>query len=251
MTDTIHENPIQNVNGNVDRPIELVTNTQENISVILSRNLPSTQSDQVWSLLHEGFVDLNSHSREKQDMERDEFDADVQSSNVLKFVAYDMNENPVGALFVHEGLDSVPWIDKNSIQDEQDKVDPEGTPYYVSTIVVGLEHRGTAAAATIIQSAFLYFQKINQESGHNNVCYFDCADANYPWLAEFIGESANRQTEDYPGVPTAVRELFTEYFTQLADQDTLNKVKSEPDQSSGMAVVDKQHFYALQLENPA
>jgi hypothetical protein len=204
----------------------------------------------LWSIIQNGFVDLNRKSYEKQDMTEEEFNADMQSSDVLKYVAYDADQNPIGCLTAHIGLEDITWMDKAFLAAEQERVDPTATPYYVGTLVVPQDVRGTGVSRNILQAAYLDFTRRNAETGQSSVCFFDCADANYPWLAQFVEKSAEpSEVDGFAGVTIDMREIGQEYWIRPTASPEANpvKVRSLPENSTDVSILDKQHIYAYNL----
>jgi|GEM_PF-7115433 len=196
----------------------------------------------LWPIVQVGFVDLNRKSFEKQDMTHEEFVADMESPDVYKYLAYDSEGEPVGYLTVHNGLEHISWVDTEMIRAEQAKVDADATSYYVGTLVVTPEKRGTGAAELLLRGAIRHFSQANATTGHDAEVFFDCAGANHPWLAQFI-QSVGNQNESTDGVRISVTNFAESYWAKEGDE-THFRTGVPPE---GTAVLDTEHFYAIQL----
>jgi hypothetical protein len=236
----------------------LRTPTQDGeLSVVVSRELPEEDMQPLWEMIESGFAALNSRSYDKQSMAFDEFLHDVESPDVLKYVAYNQEKVPVGFLTVHAGLEGVDWVDKEMVMNEQAEVDPTAASYYIGTLVVTPDVRGTETAPSLVRAALRHFRDTNEETGQDSLCFFDCAKANHPWLARFVRGMA-RPTADFEGIPIKIKEIGTEYWAEdLTDEDLANtghvikKVRTLPDDSAHYNVVDEQHFYSIQVKKAA
>ncbi len=220
-----------------------VLRTAEGLSVTVGTSVPEEEYDSLWHMVETGFQDLNQRSYEKQDMTRDELEADLRSEHVLKYVARDADANPLGLLTVHVGLDYITWTDTSRIEAKQSEVDPLAVPYYVGTVVVPVDERGTGTAASLLRGAFAHFRQANTERGQDSLVFFDCAHANYPWLGEFIQEMG-MPTDEHPDLSSEVEELYTSAW--LKDGDTIRKVYGPSEDAAG-EVLDTQHYYAVSI----
>jgi hypothetical protein len=204
--------------------------------------LPADQ-EVLWPMVQQGFIDLNRKSYEKQDMTYEEFQADMTSPAVLKYVARDSEGKPVGYLTVHSTLASVPWVDDERIRKEQAVVDPAGNPFFVGTLVVPQELRGMGVANDLIRGALRHFKQFNDQSDTDSLVFFDCARANHPWLAEFIEQVAN-SNQGADGFTAKATEFATEYLTKDV---TGAVVKAEEAPADPEDVLDSEHYYALRI----
>ncbi len=212
-----------------------------NMSVSVTGEVPEDDYDELWDTVQTGFRDINHKSYEKQDMTRDELLADLQSDQVLKYIARDQDQQPIGLLTVHAGLDNVTWTDTTKLMQKQQEVDPDATPYYVGTIVVPVSERGSEAATNLIRAALLHFGQTNDKRQENSIVFFDCAEVNYPWLAQFIQDTGS-PSEEYPDLTTRVEEIYADTWIRTSEGDV--KVHdSQGDMNSD--VLDKQHYYAI------
>ncbi|HTB48624.1 MAG TPA: hypothetical protein VK712_00925 [Verrucomicrobiae bacterium] len=228
--------------------IPLIENA-EGVNVTVTKDVPIADREALWTMVQDGFQDLNRRSYEKQDMTFEEFSQDMDSPDVLKYIATNADQQPIGCLLVHIGLEGIDWADGDQLLAAQSKVDPAAQPYYITTVVVPPDQRGSEAAASLLRGAFIHFNEVNTKTSQNSLCLFDCADANYPWLADFIAKSANTPVEGYAGVPVEIRELSTEYYVKEPEGEVV-KAKDLP-QSPSREVVDKQHFYSIEITHPA
>lgn len=214
------------------------------MSVAVMSEVPDDAYDDLWEMIQTGFQDLNRKSYEKQDMTQSELFEDLRSNQVLKYIARDQKQRPVGLLTVHAGLDDVTWTDTTKLMQKQNEVDPDATPYYVGTIVVPVNERGSEAATNLIRAALLHFKQTNNKRQEDSIVFFDCAEANYPWLAQFI-QSTGLPSEGYPNLQTRVDELYTDTWVRTANGDM--KIHDVRDQT-GSKVLDRQHYYAITVD---
>jgi hypothetical protein len=230
-----------------DLPRELYQ-TDTGVTVAVHNNIPTDELPQLWDMVHEGFADLNQHAYEQQDMTFEEFLADAESTDVLKYIARSPEGKPIGYLTVHVGLANVGWADTERLQGIQTEVDPIATPYYINTFVVPTDLRGTETARAILHGCMLHFQDVNQATGQNSLCMFDCCNSNYPWLGEFIQKTAAAEG-NFPGVAAQVNELYQEYTVKAGPEGTeVAKLQELPKGLPADSILETQHFYALQLQ---
>lgn len=198
----------------------------------------------LWAVVQAGFIDLNRKSYEKQDMTREEFDADMSAPNVLKYIAYDADNTPIGCLMAHVGLDDVTWVNRDMIEGVQRNEDMPARPYYVSTVVVPPDLQGAGVATHILQATLIHVRN----DLPNALCFFDCADANHPWLADFIRKSGEPSEEDgFPGMDMDVKEIGVEYWVKNDNDASVTKMHDLPEEAEGLHVLDKQHYYAVRF----
>jgi hypothetical protein len=207
------------------------------------QSCPSPEDrEALWSIVQAGFIDLNRKSYEKQDMTREEFEADMDSPDVLKYVAYDSDHNPLGCLTAHMGLDTVTWADKPLLEKAQQETDKPAPPYYVGTVVVPPDQRGTGVAKHILQGALNHFKTELPDA----LCFFDCADANYPWLAQFIAKCGEPSEADgFDGIDMKVTEIGKKYWVKGGDDGEAVSVEALPPGTPESDVLDVQHYYSI------
>jgi hypothetical protein len=220
--------------------------SMKGIDVTVGTSLRMDVAESVWSMVQHGFVDLNAKSYEKQDMTHEEFMADALSTGVFKYVATDKDGTAIGYLTVHRGLKNISWIDKDLVLKAQSEVDKEANPFYIGTLVVQPNLRGGTAAKNLLQGALLHFQRENEASGHQALCFFDCADANYPKLGHFI-QSVAKPSTGYDGVPISVKQLYEEYWVKDLATGKVEKLGHKPDPIEEALIIDTEHVYAVQL----
>lgn len=211
--------------------------------VEVSDYIPEIEHDGLWGIVEMGFHDLNSRSYEKQDMTKQELVSDLQSASVLKYVARDTDLAPIGLMTVHKGLDTITWANTNVLSCIQKEIDPSALPYYVGTLVVPLSERGTNAARNLLYGALLHFSQTNKRKQEDALVFFDCADANYPWLAQFI-QAAGKSSGSYPSVITEIKELYMDAWVEgNGEAEKLHDISHDIDG----AVMDRQHYYVMRL----
>lgn len=199
-------------------------------------------SEALWEIVQKGFIDLNRKAYEKQDMTREEFDADMTNPDVLKYVAYDADHNPIGCLTVHQGLEEVTWADKGTLEEVQTKYNKPNPPYYVGTIVVPPDQQGSGVAKHLLQAALTHFNNDLPDA----LCFFDCADANYPWLAEFVENSAQpSEADNFKGIKLAVSEIYKKYWIRSEATGEITETYDLPSETSQTKVLDTQHYYSI------
>lgn len=241
MVSTEYENDPRN-----QMPTELLR-TDEGVTVSVDTGVPETEQEALWSMVQAGFIDLNRKSFEKQDMTHEELLEDFSSPNVYKYVARDDQSAPIGLLTIHVGFDDIVWTDTQKMREVQDAADPAAVPYYVGTLVVPPDLRGTETATTLLKGAFLHFQQVNQANNMHSLVFFDCADANDPWLAEYVEKTGNEALATL-GTHAKVTELDTDAWQQT--QDGVVKVPYK-EQLDPATVLDKQHYYSIDIANQA
>ncbi len=213
------------------------------MTVAVSDYISTEEHDTLWNMVETGFADLNRRSYEKQDMTKDELVSDLESDKVLKYVARDASSNPIGLLTVHRGLDAVTWTDTDELRKQQMGVDPDALPYYVGTIVVPVSERGTATAENLIRGALLHFRQTNNQRQENALVFFDCAEANYPWLPQFI-QAVGSPSEQFPNLKTQVKELYVDAWVR--GDGGVQKVHKASERFEDL-VLDKQHHYSISI----
>lgn len=228
---------------NVTLAPQEILHTQEGITVSVSTQVEQTDRAALWNMVETGFMDLNRRSYERQDMTHEEFEADLDSQHVLKYVARDKEQNPIGVLTVHVGLDDITWTNTSRLAEAQRQVDERAVPYYVGTLVVPPDMRGTDTASYLVKASFVHFKQVNQATNQNSLVFFDCAHGNYPWLGEFV-QKVGSPDDEYPDIKTTVSELYEEYW--LASGDGSPAVKAMQPQP-GQEVLDSQHHYAISI----
>ncbi|MDB5175466.1 MAG: hypothetical protein JWM81_324 [Candidatus Saccharibacteria bacterium] len=238
----------EDIDQQYDIASQKIMELESGLSVTVNPEITPDERDVLWGIIEQGFFDLNRRSYEKQDMTREEFDADLDSAAVVKFISHDKEGKPLGLLTVHKGLEDIVWTDTSAMAAEQAKVDPLASPYYIGTIVVALDAKGSEAASRMLQGAYLHFRNVNERYGRQSVAFFDCADANYPWLGEFA-EKASHPTDGFEGVPLHVKEFQQESWVQTSDGEVA-QVTVLPEDAQSYSVLDKQHYYVVTLDTP-
>ncbi len=223
-------------------------NCSDGINVSVITTVEKADQAKLWDIIQPGFEDLNRRSFEKQDMTFEEFQHDMESSGVLKYIAKDGNNELVGCLTVHLGLEDINWLDTKLLENSQHQLDPTATPYYIGTIVVPIKLRGSRIAAHLIQGSFLHFESESQRTSKNSLCFFDCAEANYPNLANFI-QRCGQPTSEFKGVPIKVSEIDTNYWINNGENANPEKYKSDelPQDPTSYSIIDAQHLYSIEL----
>lgn len=226
-------------------PTQELFTTPEGLNITVTKDIDPAEFDVLWGIVEDGFQELNRKSYEKQDMTREELEADLKSPRVLKYVARDADKGLVGLLTVHIGLEDISWSDVSDLEKAQDKTDPAAKPYYVGTIVVPPSERGTNAASSLIRGALLHFGQVNDAKGYESLVFFDCAEANYPWLGQFIQEVGS-PSEQFPDLKTQVTELYADSWVDNGDE--IIKTRRSINEPVPDTMVDQQHYYAISIE---
>lgn len=234
-------NPLQDLTSQ-----ELIR-TEGGMTVEVSKVISDSDRDSIWAMLQAGFVDLNRRTYEKQDMTLEEYQADLESNNVLKYVARSADDTPSGYLSVHVGFDDITWTDTTRLSEEQNKLDPTADPYYIGTLVVLPDARRTETAPKLLQAALTHFKQVNTLTGRNSIVFFDCADANYPWLGNFVKNLA-LPSADFEGVNTTITELYEEFWVKDNVSGEVSIARELPDENAQCTVLDTQHYYGLTLD---
>lgn len=228
------------------------------ISVAVTRDIADEEDRMaLWGMIETGFAALNSRSFELQSMAFDEFIEDVSRADVLKYVARDESGIPIGYMTAHIDMDNISWVNRDLLQAQQDGVDRGADSFFIGTLVVSPERRGSEAIPTLIHAALQHFRDMNAASGRNALCFFDCAQANYPWLAEYV-KSLSEPSGDFPGVPVEIRGIGTEYWAEDLTAESLSasghvvrKLAYLSQAEEGMyKILDAQYIYAMQLVDP-
>jgi hypothetical protein len=205
------------------------------------------EKELLWDMVQTGFSDLNAHSYDRQSMTREEFIEDTDSPYVLKYVARNKESRPIGYLSVHIGLEDINWTDTTQIAEVQEDIGPGAVPYYIGTLVIPLDERGTSTATLLLQGAARHFREANQKTGHDSLCFFDCAHQNYPWLAQFIEKAASEPAGEFEGVPIKITELFKEQIKKDPSGAALplrvRVAPGAPDEN----ILDAQHYYSIKM----
>ena len=169
-------------------------NKNSAVSVNKIKEVSSEQKNMIWGMIQNGFKAINSRSSHRQDMEEQEFSADIINDNVLKYVAYDNNGSITGFLSVHVGLDSVTWAPGNILKIKQDEIDKQAESYYISTFVVDPSVSGMSIGSSLLKAALTEMAVVNIKTGKNGVAFFDCAEANHPYIPEIAKHIAEELT---------------------------------------------------------
>jgi len=195
-------------------------------------------------MIQAGFVDLNRQSFEKQDMTWREFHADMTSPDVIKVIAYDKQDAPVGCMTVHIGLDQITWVDRDLLEEQQRTLGVQGPPYYLTTFVVVVRARRTAVARNLVQAALLHARAAANARG---LCFFDCSAQNVPGLPRFIEHCALPSPRDnFAGLDITIREIGREYWISPDGTPAAAiKVKGLPVTLPPAVHLDTQYYYAL------
>jgi hypothetical protein len=168
----------------------------------------------------------------------------MDSPHVLKYTARARDARLIGLLTVHIGLEDIVWTDTAPLQAIQNETDPTARPYYVGTLVVPPDMRGTDASSAIIQGAFRHFKEANTLGEQQSLLFFDCADANHPWLAQYI-----QRVGGDPKVNPDVSPTITEQYCYSWVRDGAGVALRETSQLPANAdVLDKQHYYSISIE---
>lgn len=231
-------------------PKELMSNSEGTV-ISVTTEVSDADKEKLWKIVQDGFLDLNKRSYDRQDMTYEEFMADMDSPSVLKYIATDENQNPIGYLAARIGLDGIDWADTDTLRAEQSKLDPAAQSYYITTVVVSPDHRGSQTATSLLQGALVHFKKLNTEMSQDSLCFFDCANANHPWLAEFISKVAAAPAKNYAGIPVEVKELFEQQYVKPSQGGDVFKTEGISGENSDYTIVDKQHFYSMRIADPA
>lgn len=233
---------------------ELLRAPDGSLRVVVSEEVSRNDRDQIWEMVRDGFVTLNSRSAEHQDPTRAELEADMESKDVLKYVAYDQNDKPVGFMTAHVGLEGITWVDesiKAKMAEQQAKTDPKGRPAYVGTLVVPEDLRATEVTPALVRSALLHWHNQINDSNEHFLCFFDCAQANYPGLPLLIKRLA-RPTQDYAGVPIDIEEIGQVSVTIPSDRQFGENDMAHVDPSSSgleeQKITDTQHFFSISIK---
>jgi len=235
--------------------IDLLDEPSEKLRVTVAREVSEPDKEQLWGMIETGFAALNSRSHEKQSMAFEEFLEDMASPTVFKYIAYNDEERPIGLMTVHTELDDITWSDREMLEKQQEAVDPTALSYYVGTLVVTPDMRGTETATRLLQSAIRHFRDVNNESGKNSLAFFDCASANHPWLYRYV-EQQLHPSDTFEGVTVEITEIGTEYWAKgdLLEGEAANKghivrkLNLTEEEAAQYDIVDSQHFYAVKIK---
>jgi hypothetical protein len=201
--------------------------------------------EKLWEIVNQGFVELNSKSYEQQDMTREEFDHDMSSDRVLKYLAFHDDE-PVGFLTVHEGLEDIVWADQDKLRQEEHDLEADGTSFYIGTLVVPASLRAGRIASSLLRGSFQHFHTYNGQVGKKSLIFFDCAEANYPGIPDFAMR-ATQPSGSFRGVNMEMREFQTLVWVRSReDPDRVEQVESSLVNPEVHEELDRQHFFVMQ-----
>jgi GNAT superfamily N-acetyltransferase len=233
---------------------EILKRQDEGLTIVASREVSEVDRESLWGVIETGFAALNRRSYENQSMALDEFIADMDSPNVVKYIAYDDDNIPLGLIVAHDNVEDATWANQELLGKAQAEADPEARSYYVGTLVVSPDKRGTTIATRLVQAAISNFRETNERDQKNSLGFFDCAAANHPWLSEYVGQIM-QPSDDFEGVPIGVRELGVEYWTEdvtdggsTTQAHAIKKMNLSPEEASNRHVLDAQHFYAIEIK---
>ena len=167
------------------------------INYFVTRKLSDAETKLIHSeIIEKGFFDVNSRTDERQHMTLEEFEGDVNSPTVLKFIARD--EDKIRAIMtVHLGLDRVTWINTDFVQEIQQKVDPTSPELYIGTIVVDPAYPNIDKIGTkIMRHAFSEYFKHFKTQDYTPVIFFDCAWVNVPLIPSLVLSSLNHAEDN-------------------------------------------------------
>ena len=89
-----------------------------------------------WAVYHEAFAPLATRAAARQVLHRSEFLDEMRDERVLKYVAYDDAEQPVGMATLTSSLETVPWISPAYFEARWPEHYAQGRLYYVGFILV-------------------------------------------------------------------------------------------------------------------
>lgn len=219
---------------------ELYRSPDSGLYVRVSNELNDADKESVWTMIQTGFQTLNNKAGVKQDMTPEEFEADVNSTDVYHYVAYDSSGMPVGFLNLHWGLDSVRWA-PDSMKERMNalqKLIGTAEPVYVGTLVIPEELRAGEVTPALVRACYSHWEQLVAERG-DMYCFFDCAEANYPRLPHLLQFLARPSKRDgFPGVALEMNEIGTVF------EDTAKVL--EPG-AFGPYPVNIQHYFSMHL----
>lgn len=224
-------------------PAEII-NEHDRFTVTVSKDVLPEEKTLFWNMVRDGFTELNRKSYEKQDMTQEELYADLDAEDVLKYIARDANNQPIGLLTVHVGFEGINWTNTTRLEEAQAEKDSDAVPYYVGTLVVPPDMRGSQTAGKLIKGALLHFSDTNLVNDRQSLVFFDCADANYPGLGHFI-QKVGSPSKDYPLLNTTVEKLYSDAW--VLDHDVVSKIR-ETEVPLTSVVLDIQHYYSITLD---
>lgn len=173
-----------------------------------STQLTPLDTEKLWEIIQSGFAAVNAKTEHKQDMEYDEFKADIDNQNVIKYLAKNETGEIVGYLSVHVGLDEVNWIPRDIIGQVQKEADDSATPYYISTFVVPPSMQGLNLGAALLKGSLTDMASVSRVTGKNGIAFFDCAEVNYPMIPQYtrrVAQDLTTENETY-----AVKKIYEE-----------------------------------------
>ncbi len=194
-------------------------------------------------MVSKGFSTVNKNSIEKQNMTRDEFDLDISSINVLKYIAKDNNGETIGYMTVHKGLESITWADTEQMHILQLENDPDAETFYIGTMVVEPDQRGLNIAKSLLRSSYKHLHEYNKATGKNSLVFFDCADFNHPGIP-LIAKKATNPNKYFEGVNFEITEYMTQAIVSTIDFPTDHvRIPLEDAINGGYEILDRQHYY--------
>jgi hypothetical protein len=204
--------------------------------------LSSEETENVWRIIETGFAAVNSRSAEPQSMTREEFETDASSSDVIKYIAT-TDKGIVGYLALHTGLETVSWVETEKLREAQETVDPKGWAFYISTIVVPPDIRGTRTVFTLLHGAYSHLRRLDEATGHRSVAFFDCADVNFPGIPH-LAERAAQPAPGFEGIPLAIQPIKTEALIRGADGQSILKIDAT-EVDPAQQVLDRTYYFML------
>lgn len=138
---------------------ERIIASSDKYFVTAGSQLDEDVAEVLWRKNQEGFTRLNESSISRQNMTRDEYDADVANPDVLKYTVYakadegkvsEGAESAIGMLFVHADARNVDWVNQQYMQSHLPGF-AEGKYVYISTLVIEQNHRGIDASGLLIR----------------------------------------------------------------------------------------------------
>jgi hypothetical protein len=164
------------------------------------------------TLYRGAFAPLEARAPARQALTDDEFLAQMEDRSVVKFVAWNMDEQPVALAFMATDLATVPWISPPYFRARYPEHFARGAIYYFGALLVSPEHQRGPWASMVLRAAAQFVADARA------VAVFDCCDYNVgrgllAMITRAAGTSGRPRTEELE----AQRYFAFDYADQPAD----------------------------------
>lgn len=126
-----------------------------NTTVTVEEKVSTETADGLYALYTTAFAHLEESAAARHLLHEQEFLEEVADPRVLKYVAWDGDDSPIGLCTVTNSLDAVPWISPAFYAAQYPEHHARGAIHYIGVMMVHPSRQGAGAFQQIVEQIMM------------------------------------------------------------------------------------------------